>query len=156
MYKLLKKNSDLIQLEVIAKKLASKIKPGDIFLLKGNLGAGKTTFARFFINTVFENNSLSKPLFIKSPSFPIMINYPLNKYEILHYDFYRIKNKYEIIELNIYENIKNNVTLIEWPEIIIEDNRLEKYFMINFEIVSFDKRNIEIIHTHIKDFYDEI
>ena len=73
-------------------------------------------------------NLQKKPNLIRSPSFPIMINYTLKDFEIFHYDLYRINNKNEIIELNIHENVKNNVTLIEWPELIIE-NIFEKSFI---------------------------
>ena len=153
MFKLLKTKTDLPQLKVLANKLAYNAKMGDLFLLKGELGAGKTTFARFFINSIYKKNSLSKPDSIKSPSFPIMINYSLPNFEIFHYDLYRLKNKNEIVELNFFENIKNNLTLIEWPEIFFEEKELEKYFLVKMKIVNEINRDIEITHTHIKDFF---
>ena len=156
MFRLLKKNSDLYQIEVIANKLANKAVLGDLFLLQGELGAGKTTFARFFINSIFEKNLFVKPESIKSPSFPIMINYPLSNFEVFHYDLYRLKNKNELIELNIDENIKNNVTLVEWPKMIINNSKFKNYFLIKLKIISYNKRDIEITHTHIKDFDDDI
>ena len=72
-------------LQNLAKILAKKTQQGDIFLLEGELGSGKTTFSRFFIESIFEKNLLTKPNSIKSPSFPILINYDLNNYEIFHY-----------------------------------------------------------------------
>ena len=103
MYNLLKIKTDLKQLEVIAKKLAKQSSFSDIYLLNGELGTGKTTFARFFINSIFDNNLIKRPNSIKSPSFPIMINYPLQNFEIFHYDLYRLKNINELQELNIFE-----------------------------------------------------
>ena len=156
MYNLLKTKTDLKQLEIIAKKLAKQSSFNDIYLLNGELGAGKTTFARFFINSIFDNNLIKRPNSIKSPSFPIMINYPLSNFEVFHYDLYRLKNENELIELNINENIKNNVTLVEWPKMIINDSKFENYFLIKLKIISYNKRDIEIRHTHIKDFNNDI
>ena len=152
MFELLKTEADLSKLEIIAKKIAKKVKKGDIFLLNGELGAGKTTFARFFINYIFKKNSLSPPNSIKSPSFPIMINYSIPSYEIYHYDLYRLKSEEEIEELNFYENFKENITLIEWPEIIANKNKLIKYYNIKMDIINQTYRSIKIYHTHIKSF----
>ena len=152
MFELLKTEADLSKLEIIAKKIAKKVKKGDIFLLNGELGVGKTTFARFFINYIFKKNSLSPPNSIKSPSFPIMINYSIPSYEIYHYDLYRLKSEEEIEELNFYENFKENITLIEWPEIIANKNKLIKYYNIKMDIINQTYRSIKIYHTHIKNF----
>ena len=148
MYNLLKTKTDLKQLEIIAKKLAKQSSFNDIYLLNGELGAGKTTFARFFINSIFDINLIKRPNSIKSPSFPIMINYPVQNFEIFHYDLYRLKNKNELQELNIIENLKENITLIEWPQIIINSSQFNNYFFINIEIISANKRMIEINHTY--------
>ena len=152
MFELLKTEADLSKLEIIAKKIAKKVKKGDIFLLNGELGVGKTTFARFFINYIFKKNSLSPPNSIKSPSFPIMISYSIPSYEIYHYDLYRLKSEEEIEELNFYENFKENITLIEWPEIIANKNKLIKYYNIKMDIINQTYRSIKIYHTHIKNF----
>ena len=156
MFRLLKNISDLNQLKIIAEKLSHKAKLGDLFLLQGELGAGKTTFARFFIQSIFKKYLLKKPNSIKSPSFPIMINYSLDNFEVLHYDLYRLNNVKELVELNIFENIKDNVIIIEWPEIFIKNFQLENYFLIKLKINSSDKREIEINHTRIKNFENEI
>ena len=117
MFYLLKKKVDLKQIKIVAQKLAQNSNPGDIYLLNGELGSGKTTFTRFFIKSIYKKNLLPKPNSIKSPSFPILINYQLENYEIYHYDFYRIKHNNEFVELGIFENFINNITIIEWPEI---------------------------------------
>ena len=156
MYNLLKTKTDLKQLEIVAKKLAKQSSFNDIYLLNGELGAGKTTFARFFINSIFDNNLIKRPNSIKSPSFPIMINYPLQNFEIFHYDLYRLKNINELQELNIFENLKDNITLIEWPKMIINSSQFNNYFIINIEILSTNKRLIEISHTHNKRFNNDI
>ena len=132
MFKLLKTTCDLKQLEAIAKRIVDIIVPGDLLLLKGELGAGKTTFARFFIQSIYKKNFLTIPGPIKSPSFPIMISYPLNNLEILHYDLYRLTNKNELKELNIDENIIKNITLIEWPDMIIRNLLIENGEILDF------------------------
>ena len=144
MFNILKKKSDLTKLKNIAENLAKKVIPGQIYLLQGELGAGKTTFTRFFIQSIYKNNLLKKPHLIRSPSFPILINYPLLNYEILHYDFYRIKKINEITELGFYENIDENVSIIEWPEIIIKNLNVYEYFLIKFRIIDLNNRFIEI------------
>ena len=155
MFNLLKTKTSLKQLEIIAKKLASKSLIGDIYLLSGELGAGKTTFIRFFIYSIFARNLIKKPNSIKSPSFPIMINYPVINFEVFHYDLYRLENENEIQELNIIENLKENITLIEWPQMIINNLQMDNYFLINLEIINPRERIIKITHTHNKHLDNE-
>ena len=155
MFNLLKTKTDLKQLEVIAKTLVRKSTIGDIYLLNGELGAGKTTFIRFFINSIFDLNLIKRPDSIKSPSFPILINYPIKNFEVFHYDLYRLKNENEIQELNIFENLKKNITLIEWPQMIINNLQIDNYFFINLEIINSKERTIKITHTHNKYFNNE-
>ena len=155
MFNLLKTKTDLKQLEVIAKTLARKSIIGDIYFLSGELGAGKTTFIRFFINSIFDLNLIKRPNSIKSPSFPILINYPIKNFEVFHYDLYRLKNENEIQELNVIENLKENITLIEWPQMIINSLQIDNYFLINLDIVNLSERIIKITHTHNKHFKNE-
>ena len=82
---MLEKNKDIFNLKdlkVNARKFALKLNKGSLVLLKGDLGAGKTTFIRFIINSLFEINKLNKPIRIRSPSFPILLTYDLKDYEI--------------------------------------------------------------------------
>ena len=147
MFILLETKVDLKQLEAIATLLAKNSSLGNIFLLNGELGAGKTTFVRFFINSVFDNNSTKRPKFIKSPSFPIMINYPIKNFEVLHYDLYRLNHKNELHELNIIESFNENITFIEWPQMILNNLESFNYFFINLEIINLNERIIKIQHT---------
>ena len=101
---------NLEDLEILAKNLIKELKKGSIVCLKGELGAGKTTLARFIINSFYDLKKIKKPTSIKSPSFPIMINYTLKNFEVFHYDLYRLKNINELQELNIIENLKKNIT----------------------------------------------
>ena len=155
MFNLLKTKTDLKQLEVIAKTLAYKSSFGDIYLLNGELGAGKTTFIRFFINSIFDLNLIKKPHSIRSPSFPILINYTVKNFEVFHYDLYRLRNENEIQELNIIENLKENITLIEWPQMVISSSQINNYFFINLKIITPNERMIKITHTHNKNYNNE-
>ena len=147
MFKQLKTQSDLKKLKKIAINIAEIAIIGDIFFLEGELGAGKTTFARLLINAIFKKNSLKQPKTIKSPSFPIMINYSLKNFEIFHYDLYRVRKKDELIELNINENLKKNITLIEWPRILFNNVKINNYFTVNLKIISDSTRDIDIFYT---------
>ena len=134
---------DLSELKSFAKKLANETIIGDIYLLSGELGVGKTTFTRFFINYLFDKYKIDRPLKIQSPSYPILINYTLSNFEIYHYDLYRLKNSDELFELAFFENIHKNIYIIEWPEIIIKKFKLDNYHLINFKFLNLDKRKVE-------------
>jgi len=138
---------DLENLRKLADKIAKQTKVGDIFLLKGDLGAGKTTFSRMFINALFEKEKINKPDKIKSPTFPIMINYPILNYNIYHYDLYRLKNKNELTEIGLFENLENNIIIIEWPELLTNNYKLEKNYLIDFDIINSSKRSVKIHHS---------
>ena len=80
---------------------------------------------------------------IKSPSFPILLTYEVNKFEIYHYDLYRISKDSELTELNIFEELSNSITLIEWPEIILDKINNYDFYSVNLEIVNECTRNIK-------------
>ena len=147
MHQLLKKNLDLDQLNTLANDIAAISNSGDLLLLNGELGAGKTSFSRFFINSIYEKNSLKKPEIIRSPSFPILITYEIKNFEIFHYDFYRLNNEKDLKELNIFENLQKNITIIEWPAVILKYYKNINYYLLNFKIINSRKRELEIFHT---------
>ena len=136
-------NLDLKGLESFCEYVSLNIKVGDIICLFGELGSGKTTFARNLINLVYKKNKLEKPNYIKSPSFPILLTYDVNKFEIYHYDLFRISKSVELTEINIFEELNNSITLIEWPEIILDSLDNYNYYYVNFTIVDEDIRNIK-------------
>ena len=134
---------DLKGLEHFCENISLKIKVGDIICLFGELGSGKTTFARNLINSIYKRNKLEKPFSIKSPSFPILITYKVNNFEIYHYDLYRISKISELTELNIFEELNNSITLVEWPQILIDSLKNYNYFSVNFDIFDENKRNLK-------------
>ena len=144
MHKLSNQILDLSELEKLASNLCNDICVGDIYLFQGELGAGKTTLVKLLINNLYLLNNLSKPASIASPTFPILITYDLNSSQIYHYDLYRIKNLKELEELDFFENLNNNITFIEWPEMLISLPLNKKYYLINLDIISETKRKINI------------
>ena len=135
---------DISEVQYQALKLSKKLKLGDILLLTGDLGVGKTTFARFIIDNLYLLNNLKNPSLIGSPTYPILLTYDLKTFEIYHYDFYRIKNINELEELDFFENIDKSITLIEWPEILINLPFKKNYYLINFDLYSETKRIVNI------------
>tara|TARA_B100002051_G_scaffold267121_1_gene295175 strand:+ start:184 stop:630 length:447 start_codon:yes stop_codon:yes gene_type:complete len=135
---------DISETETLALRFCKYLKVGDVLLLKGELGVGKTTFSRFIINNLYFLNNFDKPSLINSPTYPILLTYDLGFYEIYHYDLYRIKNIRELEELDFFENIKNSITLIEWPEILIDLPFKQNHYLINLDLNSETKRKINI------------
>ena len=144
MQKLSNQILDLRELEKLSTNLCKDISVGDIYLFQGELGAGKTTLVKLLINNLYLLNNLSKPALIASPTFPILITYDLNLSQIYHYDLYRIKNLKELEELDFFENLNNNITFIEWPEMLISLPLNKKYYLIYLDMISETKRKINI------------
>ena len=109
-YQFLAKNLD--DTEKLATMLASNRTNGDIFCLNGNLGAGKTAFAKFFIQHLTTKNTV-----VASPTFSIMQTYFNEKLgELYHMDLYRINHVDDLFELGIEEILATYICLIEWSE----------------------------------------
>jgi tRNA threonylcarbamoyladenosine biosynthesis protein TsaE len=102
---------------LVAERLSKLINLGDFILLTGNLGVGKTTFTKYIINSLQRINrqAISE---VPSPTFNITNEYQIKKILIKHYDLYRIKNEKELNNLGIQENLKKQITLVEWPEMV--------------------------------------
>ena len=123
------KISSIRELEKIADKIKKILSPGDVVFLYGEIGVGKTTFARLLINS-FENEKKIKKSEILSPTFNIVFEYEVKKFTIKHFDLYRLKNDNDIKNIGLYENLEQSITLIEWPELIKNkpENRLDLFF----------------------------
>ena len=136
-------NLDLEGLKKFCKDVSFNLKKGDIICLSGDLGSGKTTFSRYLINSIYQNQNKEPPKIIKSPSFPILLTYELNNFEIYHYDLYRVSKTSELINLNIFEELNNSITLVEWPRTILDDLQNYNYFSINFDILDENMRSLK-------------
>ena len=95
----------------LAETLAPLLRPGDVLLLTGSIGAGKTHFARCLILA-----SLDVPEDVPSPTYTLVQTYPGQQAEIWHADLYRLSDAHEIDELGLTEAFTTAICLIEWPD----------------------------------------
>jgi tRNA threonylcarbamoyladenosine biosynthesis protein TsaE len=96
--------------EAMGRRLAAALRPGDVVALYGDLGAGKTTFARGVLRGLgFQGD-------VASPTFPIVQPYDDLDPPIWHVDLYRIEERDELQELALDEALDGGALLIEWPE----------------------------------------
>ena len=128
--------------EELAKKISKKLKPKDIIYLYGEMGVGKTTFVRYLINEFQKKNKLQITE-VTSPTFNILCEYDIDQIKINHYDLFRLKTKEEILNLDLFNDISNTITFIEWPQIIDKkpDNLIE--FDFKYE-ENHQKRSVQI------------
>jgi tRNA threonylcarbamoyladenosine biosynthesis protein TsaE len=128
--------------EELAKKLSKKLKPGNIVFFYGEMGVGKTTFIKYLINIIQKENKLEQTE-VTSPTFNLLNEYQINKININHYDLYRLKSAQELKNLELFENSKSLITLIEWPQIIKEkpENLIELFFKYEDD---YKKRSVQI------------
>ncbi len=92
--------------------VAALIEAGDMITLSGDLGAGKTTFARAFIRYIAGDDTIEVP----SPTFTLTQTYALPRYSLVHTDLYRLSGPAELTELGFDETSDGAVTLLEWPD----------------------------------------
>lgn len=107
----------------LAVRISAVAAPGDLIALKGDLGAGKTTFARAFIRARSDHDEE-----VPSPTFTLVQVYERDPTNIWHLDLYRLRSPEEAWELGIEEAFAIAITLIEWPERLgpmLPERRLE-------------------------------
>lgn len=95
----------------LGRGIAAQLRPGDLVLLEGDLGAGKTALARAIIRTLAGDAQLDVP----SPSFALVQPYEANGHPILHADLYRLGDPREVDELGLFDR-PDAIVLVEWPE----------------------------------------
>jgi len=139
--------------EFISKKFSNYIKKGDIIFLYGELGIGKTTFIKHFINNLQNKKNLNLTE-IPSPTFNIVNEYKIDEIIINHYDLFKLKDPKELYNIGLFENNSEIVTLIEWPEIISNKpkNIIELYFSYEND---FKERKLEIFSEYRKEIINE-
>ena len=136
-------SSDIIDLssekntEELANKILKKIQVGHIIFLYGEMGVGKTTFIKYLINGLQNENKLELSE-VTSPTFNLLNEYQINEVKINHYDLFRLKSPIELENLDIFSDIKNVITLIEWPQII--EKKPKNLIELTFEYKDDHKR----------------
>ena len=123
------KISSILDLQKITNRIKKILLPGDVIFLYGQIGVGKTTFVRLLINN-YENEKKLKKSEVLSPTFNIMFEYDIKDFTIEHYDLHRLKNEKEIINIGLFANLEQNITIVEWPELIKKKpiNRIDLFF----------------------------
>ena len=126
-----------------SENISKIIGSGDIIFLYGEIGVGKTTFARFCINYLEGKNGI-KNSDVLSPTFNIVYDYDVKDIKILHYDLYRIKNYKDIFQLGMFETSKEHIKIVEWPELIKPKPRDRIDILFKYSQLT-DSRKVEII-----------
>ena len=126
-----------------AENLTSYFDGGEYIFLYGDMGVGKTTFVRYFINKIQINDKLAISE-VTSPTFNLLNEYKTNNFVIKHYDLFRIKNISEIRDLDIFEKNKNIITLVEWPQIIVNKNNAKSIDLLFSYENQFKNRTVQI------------
>ena len=116
----------LDHLKLISNKIADNVSEEDCIFLIGEIGVGKTTFTRNFINYLQKQAGV-KETEVLSPTFNLLYEYDIKNFKVMHYDLYRIKNSKELDQLGIFKEDLNSIKIIEWPELVETNlaNRLE-------------------------------
>ena len=136
-------SSDIIDLssekktEELANRVLKKIQIGHVIFLYGEMGVGKTTFIKYLINGLQKENKLELSE-VTSPTFNLLNEYQINEVKINHYDLFRLKSPIELENLDIFSDIKNVITLIEWPQII--EKKPKNLIELTFEYKDDHKR----------------
>ena len=129
--------------EELAQKFTEYLKGGEYLFLYGEMGVGKTTFVKYLINEFQKINNLQQTE-ITSPTFSILNEYQVKDIRIKHYDLFRINNKKETYNLDIFEIDNNTITLIEWPQLIADAKKI-KFIKLTFSYSNnLADRNVEI------------
>jgi len=97
----------------LARRVAACCRAGDVIALYGDLGTGKTVFARAFIAAL---DSGGEPEDVPSPTFTLVQCYEREPAPVWHFDLYRISRPDEVYELGFEEALGEAISLIEWPE----------------------------------------
>ena len=126
-----------------SENISNIISIGDIIFLYGEIGVGKTTFVRFFINYLESKNKI-KNSDVLSPTFNIVYDYDVGNIKILHYDLYRLKNYKDIFQLGMFETSNDSIKIVEWPELI--NSKPKDRIDIQFQYSKYiDSREVKIV-----------
>ncbi len=126
----------------LARTLAPALKPGDVLLLEGGIGAGKTHFARSLIQSLQD-----PPEDVPSPTFTLVQVYDTPSGEIWHTDLYRLSSADDCVELGLTDAFETAICLVEWPDKLEEltpDNALNLAFSDTYQD---DRRDLIVTWT---------
>ncbi|SLN43877.1 tRNA threonylcarbamoyladenosine biosynthesis protein TsaE [Roseovarius litorisediminis] len=120
----------------LAASIAPRLGPGDVLLLSGDVGAGKTHFARSLILAL-----LTKPEDVPSPTYTLVQTYPGRNCEIWHADLYRLTDTGEVDELGLLDAFSQAICLVEWPD-RLGDQAPATALHLHFDVPHGDDRRV--------------
>jgi len=129
--------------EELAKKFTKYLKGGEFIFLYGEMGVGKTTFVKYFINE-FQKLNKFKQTEVTSPTFSLLNEYQVKDIRIKHYDLFRINRKEDINNLDIFEKDKKLITLVEWPELLTHTKNIKSIDLTFSYLNDLNDRSVEI------------
>ncbi len=138
-----------IETKTFAKKFASKLRIGDVIVLSGDLGAGKTKFTEGFLEYFGLENEIS------SPTFTIVNEYKKDNINIYHFDVYRLSSCDEFYAIGGEQYFDNGICIIEWGE-IIKDALPNNYIQISFKCDVNNENNRILYINSIGNKYENL
>jgi tRNA threonylcarbamoyladenosine biosynthesis protein TsaE len=134
----MKINYTLDEIDLVAKRLLKKFK-NKVIIFNGQVGSGKTTLIRAIVNELGTYDKIS------SPTFSIVNEYKVRNGIVYHFDFYRINNHNEALDIGIFEYLNSeNWNFIEWADkiqVLLPKNLIK----INLSVISHQKRELEFL-----------
>ena len=127
----------------LAKEFTKYLKGGEFVFLYGEMGVGKTTFVKYFINEYQKINNLTQTE-ITSPTFSLLNEYQVKDIRIKHYDLFRINRKEDIDNLDIFEKDNKLITLIEWPQLLTDIQNIKSIDLTFNYLNDLNDRSVDI------------
>ena len=127
----------------LAKEFTKYLKGGEFVFLYGEMGVGKTTFVKYFINEYQKINNLTQSE-ITSPTFSLLNEYQVKDIRIKHYDLFRINRKEDIKNLDIFEKDNKLITLIEWPQLLTVKQNIKSIDLTFRYLNNLNDRSVDI------------
>ena len=124
----------------LARKLAATLRPGDVLILCGRLGAGKTLFAA----GLAEGLGIEEP--VLSPSFVLARQYRSGFMPMVHADVYRLGSMNEFDDLDVFEQARDGVLVVEWGD-AVESMLPAEHLRVDFEVGEGETRQIKLVGT---------
>ena len=128
-----------LETKAIALRIRENLQNGDIVLLKGEIGAGKSHFARSLIQA-----AMDKVEDVPSPTFTLVQTYDTVVGSIWHADLYRLSDQSEVFELGLIDAFGNDIVLIEWPDRL---GYLEPQDALTIELIILENDKREVIFS---------
>ena len=129
--------------KVLAEGFQNFFQGGEIVFLYGEMGVGKTTFVKYFVNEYQKLNNLPETE-VTSPTFSLLNEYQVKDIRIKHYDLFRINKKEDISSLDIFEKDDKLITFIEWPQLIADSQEIKSIDLTFSYLNDLNNRSVDI------------